>query len=587
MANLRLSPGSGHRTPHRTPDRFIPTLVNASSFRMGAPTSELTPEERLMRRYVTGSATRNRSVSPTRRPGSGESPRPNRRLSAGGVGMFAVGIPAGLAPDNAIPSTPLQRGREIDGNIFSNRRSPERERQAHESRISAALGIDRAQRVFHYGPERDMMPVSPRGDRFGRGGIPGSPGMVPNHKDELWAATLAGQNGELTLYQQHQKKNVTRSVPTTPFRVLDAPGLRDDYYCSLIAYSVHTHSLAVGLHSDVYTWQEATGARPFKQWSSAHVTSLAFSCAMKTNNILAIGRIDGSLTLWHPEERVPRIDHPHSASIACIAWKPTVSQRVARNPGGGYSPLSDDLLLRKITVHSQQICGLAWRRDGEQFVTGGNDNTAYLFELNKVEGPYNQQGFRTIIDEPLTADGAKYTWNHGAAVKAIAFCPWQETLVATGGGSNDRGIHFFHTGTGVCLRTINVSAQVTSLIWSTNHREIAATLGYANPDHPVRIVVYNWPECKQVVSVPWQEEMRALFAVAYPGGPHISEGSLTQKRRESEGCIVVAASDETVRFHEIWSPDRREVYASSGVLGGSYILEQIEGIEREGPEIIR
>lgn len=183
---------------------------------------------------------------------------------------------------------------------------------------------------------------------------------------------------------------------------------------------------------------------------------------MKTNNILAIGRIDGSLTLWHPDERVPRIDHPHSASIACIAWKPTITQRTARNPGGGYSPLSDDLLvgdemgnvylyavhwglynavtkqeatmyqLRKITVHSQQICGLAWRRDGEQFVTGGNDNTAYLFELNKVEGPYNQQGFRAIIEEPLTSDGAKHTWNHGAAVKAIAFCPWQETLVATG-----------------------------------------------------------------------------------------------------------------------------------------------------------
>ncbi|KAI5786896.1 WD40-repeat-containing domain protein [Pyronema domesticum] len=586
MANLRLTPGSGHRTPHRTPDRFIPTLVNASSFRMGAPTSELTPDERLMRRHVTGAATRNRSISPTRRPRGGEPHRPNRRLSAGGVGMFSVGIPAGLAPDNATPTTPRQRGREIDGNIFSNRRSPERERQAHESRLSAALGIDRAQRVFHYGPERDMVPVSPRADRFGRGGIPGSPGMVPNHRDELWDSTLAGQND-----QQQQKKSVTRSVPTTPFRVLDAPGLRDDYYCSLIAYSVHTHSLAVGLHSDVYTWQEATGARPFKQWSSAHVTSLAFSCAMKTNNILAIGRIDGSLTLWHPDERVPRIDHPHSASIACIAWKPTITQRTARNPGGGYSPLSDDLLLRKITVHSQQICGLAWRRDGEQFVTGGNDNTAYLFELNKVEGPYNQQGFRAIIEEPLTSDGAKHTWNHGAAVKAIAFCPWQETLVATGGGSNDRGIHFFHTGTGVCLRTINVSAQVTSLIWSTNHREIAATLGYANPDHPVRIVVYNWPECKQVVSVPWQEEMRALFAVAYPGGPHISEGPSKplrkQKRRESEGCIVVAASDETVRFHEIWSPDRREVYASSGVLGGSYILEQIEGIEREGPETIR
>ena len=28
----------------------------------------------------------------------------------------------------------------------------------------------------------------------------------------------------------------------------------------------------------------------------------------------------------------------------------------------------------------------------------------------------------------------KHRWPHGAAVKAIAFCPWREGLVATGGG---------------------------------------------------------------------------------------------------------------------------------------------------------
>lgn len=59
------------------------------------------------------------------------------------------------------------------------------------------------------------------------------------------------------------------------------------------------------------------------------------------------------------------------------------------------------------------------------------------------------------------------------------------------------------------------------------------------------------------------------------------------RRKESEGCIVVAASDETVRFHEIWSETRREVLQHRGVLGGSDILEQMEGIEREGNETIR
>lgn len=87
-------------------------------------------------------------------------------------------------------------------------------------------------------------------------------------------------------------------------------------------------------------------------------------------------------------------------------------------------------------------------------------------------------------------------------MKAIAFCPWREGLVATGGGSHDKCIHFFHTTSGVALATIAVHAQVTSLIWSTTRREIAATFGYAQPEHPYRIAVFSWPKCRQVAAIP-------------------------------------------------------------------------------------
>lgn len=97
---------------------------------------------------------------------------------------------------------------------------------------------------------------------------------------------------------------------------------------------------------------------------------------------------------------------------------------------------------------------------------------------------------------------AKHRWEHTAAVKAIAFCPWRDGLVATGGGSHDKCIHFFHTTSGVALATIAVHAQVTSLIWSTTRREIAATFGYAQPEHPYRIAVFSWPECRQVAAIP-------------------------------------------------------------------------------------
>lgn len=255
------------------------------------------------------------------------------------------------------------------------------------------------------------------------------------------------------------KKFQRRVVPSTPFRVLDAPGLRDDYYCSLIAYSAATHSLAVGLHSDVYNWNETGGAQPFEPWSTSHVTSLAYSSQLGANNILAIGRIDGSLSLWTPSEQTPRIDQSHSAGIACIAWKPCITEKMFDPKPNLYAPrYSEELLvgdemgnvyyysvewnrvdmhpgitrtanirlLRKITVHVQQICGLAWSFDGEQFATGGNDNVAHLFDTKTV------LSLRGSTNETLLEGGERYRWPHGAAVKAMAFCPWQKSLLATG-----------------------------------------------------------------------------------------------------------------------------------------------------------
>lgn len=208
--------------------------------------------------------------------------------------------------------------------------------------------------------------------------------------------------------------------------------------------------------------------------------------------------------------------------------------------------------------------------------------------------------------EPCTIDGrqAKHRWEHTAAVKAIAFCPWRDSLVATGGGSHDKCIHFYHTTSGVTLATIAVHAQVTSLIWSTTRREIAATFGYAQPDHPYRIAVFSWPECRQVAAIPWEGEHRALYAIPYPQGPpdYRAASNATglsrnrdrerrareksQNRSAVEGCIVVAASDESIKFHEVWSGGKKATVGGSGLLGGSDILEGLDGIDKDG-DVIR
>ena len=298
-------------------------------------------------------------------------------------------------------------------------------------------------------------------------------------------------------------------------------------------------------------------------------------------------------------------------------------------------------LMAKISVPSQQICGLAWSPDGEFFATGANDYACCLFDSADILTPPNTtQDASAVYRSPFQSflggfslpnfiartrtpsdfmavmangglpvqrtriipgqDGSllisegrqKHRWMHSAAIKAIAFCPWQRGLVATGGGSNDRAMHFYHTYSGACLATINVHTQVTSLIWSTTRREIAATFGYAQPDHPYRIAVFSWPECKQVVAIPWASDMRALYAIPYPGGPgetatESSMGETWYSRTKEEGCIVVACSDESIKFHEVWSGASKSIGVYVGLLGGSDILEGSEGIDKEETEIIR
>lgn len=418
-----------------------------------------------------------------------------------------------------------------------------------------------------------------------------------------------------------------------------------------------------------------------------YVSSLSFSSKEGGNSILAIGRNSGQISLWSLfDSGPPRFCTQLQSSVACVAFKPVVTRRPSERFGSlvsmeellvgdesgvvsyysvewmsnhdieihGWSGVMN--LMAKINVHSQQICGLAWSREGDYFATGANDNLCCLFEVKDIFRSPNQKfshtpsrrkplqtvvtglglpnpprifvaasleskslndlnlghvqalqsqiglkdvpashqksipGYETILN--IAGGQEKHKWIHSAAIKAIAFCPWQRGLLATGGGSNDRAIHFYHTFSGACLATIDVQAQVTSLIWSTSRREIAATLGYAQPDHPYRIVVFSWPDCKQVVAIPWATEARALFAVPYPGGPNetseqAGEGETWWSRTAEEGCIVVACSDESVKFHEVWSGARKATGSHMGLLGGSAILEGLAGIEKEGANTIR
>lgn len=44
--------------------------------------------------------------------------------------------------------------------------------------------------------------------------------------------------------------------------------------------------------------------------------------------------------------------------------------------------------------------------------------------------------------------------------QAVAWCPWQNNLLATGGGTADRTIRLWNCTTGICLKDTTTNSQV-------------------------------------------------------------------------------------------------------------------------------
>ncbi|KAF6839221.1 meiosis-specific apc c activator protein ama1 [Colletotrichum plurivorum] len=214
-------------------------------------------------------------------------------------------------------------------------------------------------------------------------------------------------------------------------------------------------------------------------------------------------------------------------------------------------------LIANIAVQSQQICALAWSPDGLGFVSGSNDNTACFFEIDKMlkqrqrsfsasstetvrrRGRSNsdsvpgQRGQRNEAPDSIYDDclGRVMAEVSDQEFTPVAFCPWQENLVATGGGSSDKCINFWHASTGALLATIAENGS------------------------------------------------RALYAVPYPGAP---DDVHPKSRTAKEGTIIVAANDGGIKFHEVWGGWPTLKIGGVGMLGGSDILEGLDGIEKEG-----
>lgn len=228
----------------------------------------------------------------------------------------------------------------------------------------------------------------------------------------------------------------SRTIPKTPYKVLDAPALQDDYYLNLVDWS-QQNDLVVGLQSCVYIWS-ATSSKVTKLYDlggSDSVTSVSWA---QRGTHLSVGTETGLVQVWDvAAQKLVRVYHGHEGRVGALAWSSSQLSSGSKDR----SILNRDLRSKseftsQLLGHKQEVCGLRWSFDDQQLASGGNDNKLLVW------CPQRQS-------EPLW----RFT-SHTAAVKALAWSPHQKGLLVSGGGTADRCIRFWNTVHGVELQSI-------------------------------------------------------------------------------------------------------------------------------------
>lgn len=132
--------------------------------------------------------------------------------------------------------------------------------------------------------------------------------------------------------------------------------------------------------------------------------------------------------------------------------------------------------------------------------------------------------------------------HHTAAVKAIAWSPHQNNLLATGGGTADRCIRFWNTTNYTQSNCIDTGSQVCNLVFSKTVNELVSTHGYSLN----QIITWKLPNMTKLATLTGHT-YRVLYLSISPDGQN----------------IVTGAGDETLRFWNVFPQQKSSNEGSS------------------------
>ena len=348
-------------------------------------------------------------------------------------------------------------------------------------------------------------------------------------------------------YANHLSSPTAAPLSFTPAldRILDAPGIVDDYYLNLLDWSsqavvcialgaaVYVYSVDEGYVECIADMDEGRGRVTAVRWEEG-------------GRVLAVGEQEGGVQLWDVErkKRVRRWQR-HEDRVSSLSWQPAVGAASAVLSSGGrdgcivhVDPRMKEAVGRWEYAHAEEICGLAWSPDGSTLASGGNDNLCHLWSASHLTSPSCPASANT--SSSFTCAALRHTFHeHTAAVKALAWSPHTPHLLATGGGTTDRHLRLLSTHPSSCgvLSAVDTRSQVCSALWSAQHDQLVTSHGYTDNQLTLWDVKGRHgsgglvKRCEMV-----GHQARVLHTAASPCGT----------------MVCSAGADETLRFWKVW-----------------------------------
>ncbi|KAI8048523.1 WD40-repeat-containing domain protein [Syncephalis plumigaleata] len=411
------------------------------------------------------------------------------------VGLMNNGDMSGGSSAHTHSTTQYNANTNTNHNNGSNHTACE---DSYAEEIARAYGVTLNERILSFGAGP---PSQERSDLR----------ALANKSQDTFGASSSSSSGALSAQQR-------RHIPMEPERKLDAPGIINDYYLNLLDWSFH-NVLAIGLDKSAYLWNTEDGkVEPLLETEGTNViTSVKFS---NDGDIVAVGVNDGTIHL---------VD-----AVTCKRLR--VMKDIVHVWAHWHGMATRWHPVAELQSHTSDVCGLGWRNDGQMLASGGNDNIVNMWDIRSLSAPH-------------------YTkTTHIAAVKAVSWCPWQNNLLATGGGTGDRNIHIWNSNNGALLSSMHTTSQVAGLFWSPHAKELISAHGH--PDN--QLTIWTYPSLMRVIDIP-AHESRILYSTLSPDGRMLATAA------SDESLKIWRVLDETVKATKIKIPSEKKSKNYKGI----------------------